>query len=632
MNLAKELEQLAEPKLSLNEQTRLRCQLAGHLEEAGNYEAARKAMGDIWHGVGQSPNLDGLDVQTCAAVLLRVGALTRDIGSAGQIEGAQENAKNLLTESISLYESLEMSNGVVEAQIEIAVCYRREGAFDEARVMLQQALGKLDESASDLRAIALLRSAIVEWSAKRFHDALRILTEVAPLFEASNNSVIKGKLHHGFGFVLKALGGAEGRQDYIDRALIEYAAASFYFEEAGLTRYAGCVENNLGFLFGIIGKFVEAHEHLDRAQVFFTTLNDTVNLAQADETRARVLLLEGQTVASEKVIRRAVRILEKGGEQSLLAEALTTQGTAFARLRDLDRAEATLQRATEIAEQAGDSEGAGQAALVMIEELGAYLSNDKLNVAVNRAGKLLKNTQEISTLRRLVTSACGVVSHLYTKPNLPPSVDWTNFSVEGEWLRYEGHFIKLALQDSAGRVTKAAHLLGMSGHQSLQFALNSRHQDLLLDRTPIVPRKRSLTKERNRDHAEHLPRKASKAVRILHVEDDSVVANIMNETLALEGWEVEICADGIAAMVKIISHTHYDLLLLDYDLPGVNGVQLVQQTRKLAHRATIPIIILSATLDETAAREAGADASLRKPQDISAVAETVTRLLRSAKA
>jgi len=106
---------------------------------------------------------------------------------------------------------------------------------------------------------------------------------------------------------------------------------------------------------------------------------------------------------------------------------------------------------------------------------------------------------------------------------------------------------------------------------------------------------------------------------------------MVRETLALEGWEVETCADGSAAMKRIASGARFDLLLLDYDLPGLNGVQLVQRARKLAHCRRIPIIILSAALDETAARMAGADALLRKPEDISAVAEAISRLVKVAK-
>jgi tetratricopeptide (TPR) repeat protein len=95
----------------------------------------------------------------------------------------------------------------------------------------------------------------------------------------------------------------EYQEDYIDRALIEYAAASFHFERAGHGRYQGCVENNLGFLFSTISKFDQAHEHLDRAQALFTTLRDSVHLAQVDETRARVMLKQGRVVEAEKTVR-----------------------------------------------------------------------------------------------------------------------------------------------------------------------------------------------------------------------------------------------------------------------------------------------------------------------------------------
>src|SRR5882724_8740305 len=116
----------------------------------------------------------------------------------------------------------------------------------------------------------------------------------------SVNPVLRGKFHNCFGTLLKKLWEVEQRHDYIDRALIEFAAASFHLEEGGDTRHEACVENNLGFLFCAIGKFGEAHEHLDRAQALFTTLKDKVHLAQVDETRARVMLAEGRFVDAEK--------------------------------------------------------------------------------------------------------------------------------------------------------------------------------------------------------------------------------------------------------------------------------------------------------------------------------------------
>lgn len=77
MSLAEQLSrQLEDPKLDQEERARLRCRIAGELEEAGDYEAARQAMGDLWRRVGEYPKLDALDEVTRAEVLLRAGTLT----------------------------------------------------------------------------------------------------------------------------------------------------------------------------------------------------------------------------------------------------------------------------------------------------------------------------------------------------------------------------------------------------------------------------------------------------------------------------------------------------------------------------------------------------------------------------
>ena len=91
---------------------------------------------------------------------------------------------------------------------------------------------------------------------------------------------------------------------------------------------------------------------------------------------------------------------------------------------------------------------------------------------------------------------------------------------------------------------------------------------------------------------------------------------------------METLSDGALALEEICGNTHYDLLLVDYDLPGLNGLELVQQTRVMVHRRYLPIVMMSGTLDEPAARQAAADAFLHKPQDIGNLVQTITRLLR----
>src|SRR5258707_13417308 len=352
MYLAKALlEEIGNPGLTVNERAILRCRLARHQERAGDYEAASEALADLWQGVGARPMLDGLDDETRAQVLLRVGALTGWIGSANQIEGSQEMAKDLISESARTFENLGQRNKVGEARSELGLCYWREGAFDEARVTLQQALDEFDDVDLEQRAIALLRRGIVERTSGRLNEALRVYNEAATLFDQVTDDLLIAQFHHAFANALKHLVESEKREDYADRAFMEYTAASYHFERAGHIRYQACVENNIGSLLGIIGKYEDAHEHLDQAQMIVTRLKDNVHLAQFGETRARVLLAEGRNVEAEKTARAAVLRLEKGEELSLLAEALTTHGIALARLEHSDQARGALERAIDVAEQ-----------------------------------------------------------------------------------------------------------------------------------------------------------------------------------------------------------------------------------------------------------------------------------------
>lgn len=411
MDLApKLLRQIDNPNLNPSERARLRCTLAWKLEEAGDYEAAREAMGELWQRVGEHPALEGLDKSATAEVLMRAGALSGWLGSAHQVAGAQEKAKDLLSQSIALFEALTNTEKVAEAQIELAYCYWREGGFDEARITLREALSHLTNSESELKAVALLRCAIVERSAKRLSDALYILTEAAPLFEKSSNHSIRGRFHVGLATTLKNLGTIEERQDYIDRALVEYAAASFHFEQAGHKRYCARVENNLGFLFLTLARFDEAHDHLNRARRLFVSLKDSGSTAQVDETRARALLAQGRNAEAEQIVGAAVRTLEKGDEQALLAEALTTHGVALARLGQQEQSRLVLERAITVAEQAGDLEGAGRAALTLMEELKARLTEDELRAVYCRADQLLSRSQHTETIARLRECARHVVS------------------------------------------------------------------------------------------------------------------------------------------------------------------------------------------------------------------------------
>jgi CheY-like chemotaxis protein len=613
------LHEIADPTLTREKRAGLRCRLAKELEDAGSYDVAREAMGELWPEVGVRPVLDELSEATAAEVVLRVGVLTGWLGSTRQIEGAQEAAKNLISESITRFEALQNTEKVAEGQMELGHCYWREGAYNEARDWLNEALSQLPDTAGELRAVTLTRLATVERAAKRFSDAYHILTVAAPLVDANGSNTLKGKFHNQFATVLENFGRAEHRPEYIDRALIEYAAASFHFEQAGHRRYHACVENNLGFLFLTINRFAEAHEHLDHAQALFTSMKDQVHTAQVDDTRAKVLLAEGRTIEAERLVRSAVQTLERGGQQSLLAEALTTHGIILARMGNHRVARLTLQRAVEVAQNAGDTEAAGLAALTILYELADHLPGDDLSATYDRAAQMLSGSGNQEHKDRLLVASRRVL-HLVDVLPTPPA--WKGFNLNKAVLRYEARVIERALKEAGGVVTRAAELLGI-GRESLASMLRGkgRHAALAHMRTPVERRAHSLMFRGDEDCPETRP------VVVLHVEDDRLVANTVNMTLHDEGWSVEACASGAAALEKLESGERFDVLIFDNRLPDTTGIELIKHARTLAHRQQTPIIMLSGDEVEMEAKRAGANAFLRKPDDMASIPETVARLL-----
>lgn len=116
------------------------------------------------------------------------------------------------------------------------------------------------------------------------------------------------------------------------------------------------------------------------------------------------------------------------------------------------------------------------------------------------------------------------------------------------------------------------------------------------------------------------------ALTILYAEDYRLLLQYVKEMLEAQGWRVETCADGLSALERIESGNAYDLFVLDNSLPGISGLELVRHARTLAHRRRTPIIMLSASDAARASRRAGADAFLKKPDEINLLIKTIKRL------
>jgi two-component system chemotaxis response regulator CheY len=103
--------------------------------------------------------------------------------------------------------------------------------------------------------------------------------------------------------------------------------------------------------------------------------------------------------------------------------------------------------------------------------------------------------------------------------------------------------------------------------------------------------------------------------RALVVEDDPVVRRLEESLLTHDGYEVDLAADGQTALERLAA-TKYDVVVLDFELPDVNGIEIVAGLRALPNHKTTPLVMVTGTKDPAARRrgfEAGIAVFMAKP-------------------
>jgi DNA-binding response OmpR family regulator len=115
---------------------------------------------------------------------------------------------------------------------------------------------------------------------------------------------------------------------------------------------------------------------------------------------------------------------------------------------------------------------------------------------------------------------------------------------------------------------------------------------------------------------------------IFIAEGTRSVARLFATVFARHNWKVTSSSDGKGADEALRGSEHYDVVLVSYEVPGMNGVELTKLVRALEHRKHTPVVMVTGTTGiEAEAFRAGASEVLHKPIDIYSLVAAVSKYI-----
>lgn len=118
-------------------------------------------------------------------------------------------------------------------------------------------------------------------------------------------------------------------------------------------------------------------------------------------------------------------------------------------------------------------------------------------------------------------------------------------------------------------------------------------------------------------------------MKILLLEDDVALSDLLNEHLIDKGYEVTLCTNGQDALENLVDKK-YDLALLDINTPTISGIEVLKRVRN-EYKINIPTIILTAYQDTKHLKESfenGVDDYIKKPFDLEELDQRILKLCR----
>ncbi len=118
--------------------------------------------------------------------------------------------------------------------------------------------------------------------------------------------------------------------------------------------------------------------------------------------------------------------------------------------------------------------------------------------------------------------------------------------------------------------------------------------------------------------------------RVLIADDDPAICTLIDTVLRKGPYQMIMCNDAESALVAVDRHGPFDIIICDFMLPGISGIDLIERLRAKENTRGVPILMISGHTNyamDGRAKNAGANLFLNKPFTISQLRAAVTMLL-----
>ena len=312
-------------------------------EMSGNHSLAYEILSPFWKDVTEMPETVGLSVGESAEVYLRCGSVVGFLGRSRKIENAQEIARNLLKESLTRFQDLQLKEKIAECENNLSLTYERIGLISEAREHLQKALEVKIPNTHPTRLYSHIINSLLDLAESNYLLILENFALLESTFSEHANNLFKGCFFNNVGLALKNL-------DRNEEALEKLLTARYWFTKAEHFVYCGLVENNLARLYVRDERFIEAHHFAQKAENTFKLVGDISRNGYSLNTRAEIFLAEEEYEKALEYAEKSIDLLENDENLFYLVKTLKSKAVCLTKLGKKDEVKETIDQAFSIAE------------------------------------------------------------------------------------------------------------------------------------------------------------------------------------------------------------------------------------------------------------------------------------------